>query len=182
MLNRFLIFTQCLACLTDPLTDLSEFLRLGSNTVNYRSSTEFRHVRNSGSGGVDAPISLTRDSHGLLVASSAAVLRAIFYDDDILVPSIVDQPGSVTSSASHKRTSSTPAFFSGRVHISAGRILNRFLLFTQVRDSAIKGNLLPPQGYDSICKKLVIASGNQWALQQHHRNNPEGPISLGCAS
>ncbi|KAL3228260.1 hypothetical protein MRX96_024016 [Rhipicephalus microplus] len=135
----------CLACLTDPVTDSSEFLCLGSNTMDYRSSTEFRHVRNSGPGGVDAPISLARDSPGRFVASSAGVLRAIIYDDDILVVSIVDQPGSV-------------------------------------RDSAIKGNLLPPQGYDSICKKLVIASGNQWALQQHHRNNPEGPISLGCAS
>lgn len=122
----------CLACLTDPVTDLSEFLRLGSNAMNYRSSTEFRHVRNSGPGGVDAPISLTRDSPGLFVASSAGVLRAIIYDDDILVPSIVDQPGSVTSSARHKGTSSTPAFFSGRVHSSAGRMLNCFLLFTQV--------------------------------------------------
>ncbi|KAL3186219.1 hypothetical protein MRX96_027947 [Rhipicephalus microplus] len=34
MLNRFLLFTQCLACLTDPVTDLSEFLHVGSNTMN----------------------------------------------------------------------------------------------------------------------------------------------------
>ncbi|KAH8030714.1 hypothetical protein HPB51_011514 [Rhipicephalus microplus] len=107
----------CLACLTDPVTNSSEFLRLGSNTMNYRSSTEFRHVHNSGPGGVDAPISLARDSPGLFVVSSAGVLRAIIYDDDILVPSIVDQQGSVTSSARHKRTSSTPAFFSGQFQI-----------------------------------------------------------------
>ncbi|KAH6921121.1 hypothetical protein HPB50_027891 [Hyalomma asiaticum] len=131
MLNRFLLFTQCLAWLADPVTDSSPFLRPESNIVNHRSSTEFRHVRNSGPGGVDGPIYLARDSSGLFVASSAGVLRAIIYDDDILVPSIVDQPGSVTSSARHKRTSSTPAFFSGRVHSSAGRMLNRFLLFTQ---------------------------------------------------
>ncbi|KAH6944096.1 hypothetical protein HPB50_001912 [Hyalomma asiaticum] len=131
MLNRFLLFTQCLAWLADPVTDSSPFLRPESNIVNHRSSTEFRHVRNSGPGGVDGPIYLARDSSGLFVASSAGVLRAIIYDDDILVPSIVDQPGSVTSSARHKRTSSTPAFFSGRVDSSAGRMLNRFLLFTQ---------------------------------------------------
>ncbi|KAH6921924.1 hypothetical protein HPB50_006673 [Hyalomma asiaticum] len=131
MLNRFLLFTQCLAWLADPVTDSSPFLRPESNIVNHRSSTEFRHVRNSGPGGVDGPIYLARDSSGLFVASSAGVLRAIIYDDDILVPSIVDQPGSVTSSARHKRTLSTPAFFSGRVHSSAGRMLNRFLLFTQ---------------------------------------------------
>ncbi|KAL3182951.1 hypothetical protein MRX96_006747 [Rhipicephalus microplus] len=86
---------KCLACLIDPVTDSSKFLRLRSNTMNYRSSTEFCHVCNSGPGGVDASISLARDSPGLFVASSAGVLRAIIYDDDILVPSIVDQPGSV---------------------------------------------------------------------------------------
>ncbi|KAL3228660.1 hypothetical protein MRX96_023792 [Rhipicephalus microplus] len=52
--------------------------------MNYRSSTEFRHVRNSGPGGVDAPISLAGDSPGLFVASSAGVLRTIIYDDDIM--------------------------------------------------------------------------------------------------
>ncbi|KAH6926282.1 hypothetical protein HPB50_016374 [Hyalomma asiaticum] len=128
---------ECLAWLADPVTDSSPFLRPESNIVNHRSSTEFRHVRNSSPGGVDGPIYLARDSSGLFVASSAGVLRAIIYDDDILVPSIVDQPGSVTSSARHKRTSSTPAFFSGRVHSSAGRMLNRFLLFTQLRTNAL---------------------------------------------
>ncbi|KAH6930591.1 hypothetical protein HPB50_014928 [Hyalomma asiaticum] len=78
----------------------------------------------------------------------AGVLRAIIYDDDILVPSVVDQPGSVTSSARHKRTSSTPAFFSGRIHSSAGRMLNRFLLFTQPSKPSPKtsnsGSPVPP--------------------------------------
>ncbi|KAH7976026.1 hypothetical protein HPB52_008230 [Rhipicephalus sanguineus] len=132
MLNRFLLFTQCLACLADPVPDSSEFLRPESNDRNYPSSTEFVHVHNSGLGGVYGPICLARDSSGLFIASSAGVLRAVIYGDDILFPSIVDQPGSVTSSARYKRTSSTPAFFSGRVHSSAGRMPNRFLLFTQL--------------------------------------------------
>ncbi|KAL3176471.1 hypothetical protein MRX96_010267 [Rhipicephalus microplus] len=56
--------------------------------MNYRFSTEFHHVLNSGPGGMDAPIILARDSPGLFVALSAGVLRAIIYDDDILVPLI----------------------------------------------------------------------------------------------
>ncbi|KAH8020327.1 hypothetical protein HPB51_000644 [Rhipicephalus microplus] len=181
MLNRFLLFTQCLACLTDPVNDSSEFLRLGSNTMNCRSSTEFRHVCNYGPGGVDAPNSLTRDSPGLFVASSAGVLHAIIYDDDILVSSIVVQPGSVTSSARHKGTSSTPAFFSGRVHSSAGRMLNLFLLFTQYRPPPLPSNQVardlafrPSQAPDhrSLPQPNTMATASFASMLLPHRRRP----------
>ncbi|KAH6924022.1 hypothetical protein HPB50_010585 [Hyalomma asiaticum] len=172
--------TQCLACLADPVTDSSEFLCLESNIVNHRSSTEFRHVRNSGPGGVDGPIYLARDSSGLFVASSAGVLGAIIYDDDILVLSIIDQPGSVPSSARHKRTSSTPAFFSGRVHSSAGRMLNSFLLFTQPelrsgrRLCQLSANMSPTVRR-TLPQHLALSIGRRGARVTSSQSSTRGP-------
>ncbi|KAL3192761.1 hypothetical protein MRX96_058812 [Rhipicephalus microplus] len=56
MLNRFLLFTQCLVCSADSVIDSSEFLHPESNQVNHPSSNEFRHVHSSGLSGVIGPI------------------------------------------------------------------------------------------------------------------------------